>query len=120
MDRHPVRRPAEEIAAEEEAMNRQLRREGAPPDMVWEARELEYQIAGLWVGPENRLWVLDGTAAPALFRVYSPQGRELFTCRVDAPGAGGWSYRIGSGGFLATEEDPLDCPRVYILSLEQR
>jgi hypothetical protein len=120
MDRDPVRRPAEEIAAEEEAMNRQLRREGAPPDMVWEARELEHQIAGLWVGPENRLWVLDGTTADPLFRVYSPQGRELFTCSVEGPAAGDWSYRIDSGGFLATQEDPLDCPRVYILSLQRR
>lgn len=118
MDRAPVPRPPEEIQREEEEMNRQLRREGAPPDMQWEARELEYQIGGLWVGPENRLWVLDGTSPDPLFRIYSPRGEELFECGVDAPGASGWSFRIDRGGFLATQEDPLDFPRVYILSLE--
>jgi hypothetical protein len=119
MERPRVRRPQAEIDRESEERNRQLREEGAPPDMVWEPREYENQIAALWVGPENRLWVRDGTSAQPLFHVYSPRGEKLFDCSLAGGSTGdGLSFAIDAGGFLATQTDPLDFPRVYILSLQ--
>jgi len=116
-----VRRPQGEIDRERAEQNRQLREEGAPPDMVWEPREYENQVSALWVGPENRLWVRDGTSPEPLFHVYSPEGELLFECALEepAPADGELWFSIDGGGFLATQADPLDFPRVYILSLQE-
>ena len=117
--RPSVRRPEADIEREREDMNRQLREEGAPEDMLWEPREHRYQIAGLWVGPENRLWILDGTCEDPLFHVCSPQCEALFDCRVEGLSGSHWDFAIDAGGFMATQSDPLDFPRVYILSLQE-
>lgn len=117
---------------------------GTRRDFDREANRYGFRV-GLWTDSaemdlvyHSRMWVPRGTRTRSprcgwarrtgsgqvpdrLFHVYSPEGDLLFECALEgpAPADGDLRFSIDADGFLSIQSDPLDFPRVYILSLQE-
>lgn len=114
-------RAAEDIEREREQMERQLLREGAPPELRWEpaARSSLISSSGLGLDHRNRLWVRDGRETYPVFDVYE-EGAFLFRAALaDSSTTGtGLQVKVTTHGILAWEPDPEEHPRLFLLELK--
>jgi hypothetical protein len=79
-------------------------------------------ILGMFIDGEERLWVRLGFYPGIIFRVYDMCGNTLFHVMLDYDGSPldlmDWQVCGNEYGFLAYDELPEDCERVYILNLQ--
>lgn len=77
-------------------------------------------ITGLHADGDGNLWVQLGAPAVPEFRVFSPDGRFLYTVLLQNPAtdAGSWKFCVGDREVLAYADDPVEgYQKVYMLEL---
>lgn len=119
-DREPRDRTPEEMEREREAMDRQLRREEAPPELVWSpaSRRDQIPLGGLGIDNLNRLWVRDGREEHPVFDVYREDSFQ-FRAELTDPETERrrLTIKVTPQGILAWERNPEDYPRLFVLEL---
>lgn len=75
-------------------------------------------VEGIGVDSLGRVWLGMGYTGQTFFRVYSPDGGSFITAVPGDPeGLSRADYSITPYGAAAGEPDPLDWPKVYLLSI---
>lgn len=115
-----VARTPEEIAEEKAFIDARLTSLGSSLDVDYQPSPWRYQIRQLEVDGDGNVWVLRGTEITPAFDVFDPQGTRIFTATVQGAGEDGlyWRFTIDEAGILAWSDDPLDCPKIYLLELQ--
>lgn len=119
----PVPKTPEEIEEERELMRSQFVQSGAPPEIAegYEPQPNRPVVAGLFTDDGDRIWVQLGTLDEPTFRVFDPEGEELFTAAVEYEGdASGWQIAaVRDERLLAFDVNPDLYPRIYVLEMDQ-
>lgn len=108
LELEPVAKNMEEIRTESEYITGWLQNNGSnvEPNWAFNPKPFKDMIVGIYIGPDDNLWVRRGNTETPFFDIFNPANGELLKQAIFMDNGYSWKFEISRNGILAWEVDP--------------